>query len=331
MRSFAVWYSEKDKTESANHECTVHINLWDKNRANEKNYYFDIGILVENLQGIDKIYLYTPFSIGKSQIDDLGKIISNNKLVNAIFNEVYTTTDGEPKRLIVKDKNKPEKDFVIYSLETSNQVELIDCYRNDKSPGTIIAINVADILLESNLPNRYYFRVRVKPKNNEVNLINDEVKGISIFSDQFTNTEIIDFRLNDIRSCSEELREQFDKGSKFDILAVHYLILRSADDVIIHHGREISSRMLENDLWSDYIEGDNRNIVAYHMKSKAVVKDKKTEYVDSFSDLSRFQYSKGSRYVIIVYIFVIIILGAIGGVAGNFVTDFLKSFFKGGA
>jgi hypothetical protein len=326
MRSFALWYSAKDKKSKLNKEATVHVNLWDREK-DKKNYCFDFGLLIENLEDIENIYLYVPFRLEKSQIKDLGATISNNQLVNAIFNENFTTTDGEPKRLIVNGTSE-KPTFVIYALEIESQVKLNSCKRNASTPGTILEIKISSIKPKNIL--RYYFRIRLEADKADIEFINDEIKGISILNDQFTNTEVIDFRLNDVRSCSEELREQFDKGQRFRILAVHYLILRNANDLIIHHGKQINSRMLENDLWKNYIDGANHNIIAYHIKSKATKKfnDEATSYtvvsyVENFSDLTRFQYQKGTKPIIAMYILGIIILGAFGGIIGNWLSKMI--------
>ncbi|MGG3510225.1 hypothetical protein ABES58_32735 [Paenibacillus lautus] len=325
MRSFALWYSIQDSNLDPNKEATVHINLWDQNLKN-KTYCFDFGLLIEDVTKIDKVFLYAPFKIDSTQITDLGSVISNNQLVNAIFNEDFTTTEGQPKRLIVNGvKNKP--DFVIYSLDKEDQLILRKCKSRSVTPGTIIELDIKGIKLD--VITRYYFRFRLKVNKNDIKLINDEIQGVSFLNDHFTNTEIIDFRLNDIRSCSEELREQFQKGYKFNFLAVHYLILRNANDVIIQYGKDINSRMLENDLWKDYIEGVDYNIIAYHMKSKAKkVIDPHTgesikRYVEDFSDLSRFQYKKGTAFVVSCYIAGIVLLGTIAGVFGNWLSQFL--------
>lgn len=326
MRSFALWFSKKDKDSTEDKKVTVHINLWDKRQLSEKKYCFDFGLLLEDIRHIENVFLYVPFNISKTYIKDLGTVISNNKLVNAIFNESFTTTDGQPKRLVVNG-NENKDSFVIYDLDVENQIELSSCKRNRPDPGTIIKIKVNDIIPTGIF--RYYFRIRIEVDCREVHLISDEIKGTSIFSNQFTNTEVIDFRLNDIRSCSENLREQFDKGNKFNILAVHYLILRNADDIIIHYGEQISSRMLENDLWQQYIEGDNKKIIAYHIKKKSkkvIDKDGKEviKYVDDFSDLTRFQYQKGNWTVLMKYIIGVLLLGAIGGILGNLLSNLLK-------
>lgn len=326
LRSFAIWYKAKDNEVELNKEASIHINLWDKAKGSNKNYCFDFGLLIEDINNIEKIYLYAPFTVQKKQIKDLGSVISNNQLLNAIFNENFTTTDGEPKRLIV---NAPEqnKNFVVYSLETENQIELASCKRNAETDGTILEIKV-DTIKPTNI-NRYYFRIRLEAYKDEIELINDEIKGVSIFSNQFTNTEVIDFRLNDVRSCSEELREQFHKGSIFKLLAIHYLILRNANDTIIHYGKEINSRMLEKDLWKNYIDGTNHNIIAYHIKSKAERKIdplrriEVLRYVEDFSDLSRFQYQKETKKIIIMYVLGIIVLGGTGGVLGNWISKLI--------
>lgn len=320
MRSFTIWCTTNNKEDnSINRKATVHINLWDKPEEDAKKYCFDFGVLLEDIRNIENIYLYVPFQIEQSEIKDLGITISNNRLVNAIFNENFTTTDGEPKRLIVNGTEEKPK-FIIYSLDVQSQIELRSCVRSGDTdiPGTILQIKLSTIAPKEIF--RYYFRFRIQVDNRDVDFINDEIKGVSIFSNQFTTTEVIDFRLNDIRSCSEELREQFDKGELLQILAVHYLILRNANDEIIHYGKEMNSRMLENDLWNGYIEGTDKNIIAYHIKSKADC----DKYIESFSDLTRFRYQKGTKLVILIYIIVIIGLGAIGGVIGNWLSKLLN-------
>lgn len=322
MRSFALWYSKTEQMpEDSKKELTVHINLW--NKDNKNVYCFDFGLMVEDISNIDGIHLYCPFKVTKEQIKDLGSTISEHKLVNAIFNENYTTTSGEPKRLLI---NAPKNPFYIYSLEIENQLQLMSFGDNSLNPeekvGTIIKIDFKDII--TNHITKYYFRLRIEAEKSNLDFIDDDIKGISVFSNTFTNTEIIDFRLNDTRSFREELKERFYDGDKFSIKGVHYLILRDANDSIIHYGENISSRILEKYLWNDYIVGVNRNIIAYHIKKKSKINDnKELIYIDDFSNLSRFQYQKNTWTVIAVYIIVIVLLGAIGGVLGNWLTGLI--------
>jgi hypothetical protein len=339
MRSFAVWYkdsltSEKsnsedssttEKSNSAGREISIHVNLWTKNK--DKKYCFDIGLLVEDIKDIESIFLYIPFDKSKVTVKDLGSVISNNRLVNAIFNENFTTTDGQPKRLIVNGVDK-KPSFIIYHLAVDRQIKYIDIKKSNYTNGTILEIISNDIDCGISGISRYYFRLRLEVEEKEVSLINNEVKGINPLSNVFTKTEVIDFRLNDIRSCSDELREEFAKGKMFKIKAIHYLILRKASDLIINYGKQISSRMLEKDLWKDYIEESKHDIIAYHIKEKARInvnsQSDEFEYIQDFSDLTRFQYNNEKNLKVLgVYILLAIIIGAIGSIVGDFVLNFV--------
>ena len=92
----------------------------------------------------------------------------------------------------------------------------------------------------------------------------------------------------------------------------------------------MSSRILEKDLWRTYIDGCDQNIIAYHIKSKAdIYYDsenkcyKVRKYVEDFTDLSRFQYQKGTKMIIAWYVTGIIILGALGGILGNLISKLI--------
>ena len=96
-----------------------------------KSIVLIFGLTIRRIfRGIENIFLYVPFNIDKTHIKDLGTVISNNKLVNAIFNESFTTTDGQPKRLVVNGNGNKDS-FVIYDLECENQIELSSCKRNN--------------------------------------------------------------------------------------------------------------------------------------------------------------------------------------------------------
>jgi hypothetical protein len=373
MRSFAVWYNTPSEIKNASEkveninlnngkEISIHVNLWTKIENEAKKYCFDIGLLIEDLQGIENIYVYMPFDKHKVNVKDLGSIISkNNRLVNAIFNENFTTTSGQAKRLIVNGTGE-KASFIIYSLEVNRQIDYINIKKSNGNTGTILKIKSCDIDSRVESISRYYFRLRLEVEEKEVSLINNEVGGINIFSNAFTKTEVIDFRLNDIRSCSDELREEIAKGKTFNIKAVHYLILRKASDIIINYGKKINSRMLEKDLWKDYIEESKHDIIAYHIKAKAKKKTnsrigyyvetkakkrvdintsyyfkaeikkrinnkdrEELEYIQDFSDLTRFQYEKERNWIVVlVYIFTTVFIGALGSILGNFFQGYIK-------
>lgn len=268
MRSFAVWFeSENDEK-----KCMLefHVNLWKKSER-KPVYFFDFGLMIDDIKEIQSIFIYCPFELKKNQIKDLGSIISSNSLANAIFNEDLTTTMGKPNRMLVEREGKEK--FIVYSIEVENQINLTNFTKDDNvegdKGGTIIKLDIKSIKVEESLT-KYYFRFRIKSHIEELSFVNNHIKGVSVLNNSFTNTEVIDFRLNDTRSFRESLKERFADGKKFDIESIHYLILRNENDSIIHHGDTVHSRILEKTLWKDYIDEDIGNIIAYHIKKKAI-------------------------------------------------------------
>ena len=281
MRSFALWYNATDSN-ATKKEVEVHINLWDKSICGgaRDDIQIDFGLLVSDIEGIDEIDLYCPFSIDKSAITDLGqKILNHPELVNAIFNENYHASSGAPRRLEVispsdkkertdcnnindrADNSRRKTPFLIYQLEIENEVS-IDRIPNhtgptneddDNSFGSLIKIKI-NKLLEGNQEERtstqkYYFRFRIETTTDKMELFCQRPHNISPFSEAFVTTEVIDFRLNNLRSCCSGVQDRISQGKKFRITSVHYLILRLTSDTLIQQGDTVSSRLLEQNIW----------------------------------------------------------------------------------
>ena len=331
MRTFIVEYTKRDEQSNNKVNLELHINLWNF-KALET--IFDFGFMINNIDEVKSIILYVPFKIKK--LEDLGNnIIEKNQiLVDAIFNERCETIKFYPKRLKVikkgnydtreekkkekqgflllsnnrlkkvkfKFKEKEKEVFILYSL-SENQINL----RNyDKYAR--IEINVENILSNEEKENhleledkKYYFRIRFFPEDNNITMIKRENEKINIFQDaSLRTTEIIDFRINDLRSCPENLREEFLRTPRFMIKKIHYLIMRNSTDEFITVGEdEVNGRLLEKEIWKEYIEIKETDMIAYHIKGG---KD------SSFSNLSRFKYPLNIRKRILCYIMIGLIL-----------------------
>lgn len=316
MRSFAVWYDSKsniDKNKSnKNREINkdiIHINFWSQVPSNTEKCYFDFGVYVNDISDVEKINIYCPFKIEKNNIRDLGARFSDGNLVNALFNEDYTTTGGNAKRYLI-NKNKDDK-FIIYAITEDSEIEIEYCKRNkfhldspndnDKGKGSIISINVSDVVEKSEKGLRkirsYYFRLRIETTKNEMKLITKKVDTESRFTDTFVSTEIMDFRINDIRSCCDEIRNRFNYGKHFSLKAIHYLVMRRANDKVIADGNMYTCRLLEQDIWNEYIDGLDDNMIAYHFKSKV----EGNKNVNSLCVLVRFQSRINTITTVLIY------------------------------
>ncbi|SEJ95953.1 hypothetical protein SAMN05660742_12912 [Propionispira arboris] len=351
MRSFAVWYTSKHGVRCK--KADVHINLWN----NKETYSFDFGLMIDDISEITTLHLYCPFQVSIHDIKDLGEVIShNNVLVNAIFNESYLVASGNPKRGRVYSESSSLSDFIIYALEDT-EITSRPCKRNAYnngllkshpiSFGTILDINVENIeQVEAGEPvesvsqekpiKRYYFRLRISVCKDKLDLIMHKETGVTVIADYLTDTEIIDFRLNDLRSCSDDLQNQVNQGLKFDLQSVHYLILRNANETIIHQGLPVESRMLEQELWDKYIDDLDHHMIAYHFKKKKKSKDPELsdgselsdkkdcfEYVNDFSVLTRFQSQKNKKYLMLMYVLFTVFIA----IAANIITDIVKQHF----
>ena len=351
MSSFAVWYKRKSASKESRSEadsatCTnasvatdIHVNLWESNICgrDDSSVYFDFGLMIEDVRDIENIYMYCPFEVNKSDVKDLGKcILDNQSLVGAIFNENYRICSGEPRRLLVQSpaqishqesdsvvgdktclKKEEEKGgFVIYSLDIVNDLDVkhID---DGGYKGTRLKITIEKILMGKyggsiKKVYKYYFRLRVAVKMSNLKLIFQRAKTISPFQSAFITTQVIDFRLNDLRSCTPLVRDEFAKGDHFSIRKIHYLLLRKTTDVFIHQGGEVSSRLLEKHLWESYISGLENNIVAYHFKKKTGNTSlSSSQTINDYSILTRFEFECINFRKILAYLYIVLYLGVV--------------------
>lgn len=300
MRSFVLWFeedetidnskSEERRTEKRN-DIDIHINQWQSKLDRSVNY-FDFGFFIKDIRSKNRIFFFIPFDIEYINQKDLCDIICGSeqaRLVNAIFNDNFHISSIEnPKCTIVNKNNGKDEKFIIYSLSD----EQLKLRKEDK--GSIIEIDLSKVKKDSKIF-EYYFRFRLEFKDGG-NVIKKGVSETSILQTLFTRIEIIDFRLNDVRSSLKSVVEKYLNGSHFNIKKIHYLILRNEKDEFLFHGGGINSRVLEDELWHMYffenkkkrfkfLKNQNSDIIAYHLKEKS-----ETE-IESYSKLVRFRYS----------------------------------------
>lgn len=342
MRSFLLEYESRSKTETGKEtEIDIHINLW---RVNEKDSYtrivLDFGFMIYDIKNIKYLILYCPFYI--ASVNDLGKSLSKHpKIINAIFNEECEVVSNiHPNRTKItkkgddfKQSHNEQDSFILYTLYDS-----LICYEN-KNKFSCIKIDLSNILSgnECNISsildqNKYYFRIRLLPKNNDfMNILKRENEHINILQDSsLRTTEIIDFRINDFRSVTETLKEEAYRLNTFNISSVHYLIMRNSTDEYISGADKYKSRILENEVWNDYIElSEENDIVAYHFKEISK-KEGSRNYITSFKNLSRFKYPLNVKKRLFRYLLIIVGISIFSNFLYDFLINFLCNFLRRG-
>lgn len=332
MRSFLLEYEARSKTETEKEtEIDIHINLW---RVNEKDNYtkivLDFGFMIYDIKKVKSLILYCPFSV--VSVNDLGKSLSRHpKLINAIFNEECEVVSNiHPNRTKItkkgddfKQRSDEQDSFILYTLYDP----LICCKHENKF--SRIRIDLSNILSgnECNISSisdekKYYFRIRLLPKNDDfMKILKRENEHINILQDSsLRTTEIIDFRINDFRSITENLKEEAYRLNTFNISSVHYLIMRNSTDEYISGADKYKSRILENEVWNDYIElSEENDIVAYHFKEISKKEENGRNYIASFTNLSRFKYPLNVRERLCIYLLIVVVIS----IASNFLYSIL--------
>lgn len=328
MKSFAVWYKRKASVNTKDDVCAdVHVNLFENSKA---EWFIDFGLKISNIDVVDKVYLYVPFFISdKGDIADLVHLM-DTKLLKALFNDNFHVVEGPPKRRKIKLR---DENLIIYQLTVEQEIEL--CAINDAvESGTILAINTGDITKPVNGSDGfkdiklYYFRFRIAVRGSSSKVINLEVDDISFTDCSLRKTEIIDFRLNNIRSLTDVVQNEINKGTLFSLKAIHFLILKNAKDLLLYPAGNVSTRMLEDYLWRDYFSdvdsNDIGNLIAYHFKKKYPEnksEGKTAKGISEFNVLVRFSVSGFPKKALVYVGFFAIIINIISSVLYDIISN----------
>lgn len=355
MKSIALYYKEKEKKEQnaqkegeklaeefsdVNGEKDqgvaeqFHINIWKVEKGKlflSPTIYFDFGISVS--MKIEKLCLYLPFQI-KGPVIDLGKILHNNKpLLSTIFNEeiqVETQQNDCYCKVSFLDDSKKTK-FFLYQLGDSNiDVKTYTNHDNKKqNEGTYIYISRDSNPEEIDaVPFYIRFRVQVLLKNEvcrSVSVTND------IFQSAFSKSDLFDIRINERRQTPAKVIETIEKDGfkRCKFSKIHIFYMADVHETIVNQSSlNCDSRILEMNQWHDYepsSELANTVYIAHHWHRKRkckLVTEKNTNKlespINSFNLFFNTVYPSANFIRIFVYMFVAILLGAIGSWLSNF-------------
>ena len=168
-----------------------------------------------------------------------------------------------------------------------------------------------------------YFRFRVEdiPENSifyEENISNDFLQSA------FSKTEMIDFRINEVREMNPKAYEEITKDKTFlPFNKIHFFFVGSSEDEQIAGNTDYKDcRLLNYDRWQAYI-GDNydntRKLIAYHWCWKG---DANAQTSDRYSIFIKTVYKSIKWKTILKYCSVVFGLSLISAI----VWDAIKSF-----
>ena len=286
----------------------LHFNFWKIPNGTSKSHKFlDIGIKVSNTKNIESLKIYFPVKIEKKDFKDIvEKFIHKVDLVSAIFNENYKVISTASSKSYEIRNTKNEFVFNIYKTSIN------DLIFEQKHSGTIININIP----KEEKTN--YFRFRIK--GDFINSLCTISKPTnSILESAFSEIEMIDFRINEIRDLNHDLLEEIKVERLLKIQKQHFFFICSKDEELIgNHQPFLSCRNLENYKWDDYVGIKNINnqiYLAYHWKETNI---------ESVSTLIKTKYEKNNWKTIAKYAIFALIIAVTVELFSNWLYDLLK-------
>jgi hypothetical protein len=306
MHCIAIWCSSA-KTKSVSHSLEVHFNLWKLGKGRNAKCFLDIGIMIQDAIKVDHVNIFIPQPVAKPHIEDLGITFRKNPdLVSTLFNEDYRISSGAQEKIVEVLSINKIPIFYIYALDPDSDISIENAFG-----GSVIKIRISQELADK----KHYYRIRLK------NPYIDSISHIytppnSVLESAFSQTELVDFRINEKRNLNYSLLERIHSEGEVSFSKTHLFLMREAsDDYVYSHKPPNDSRQLEADLWKSYIDGDYLfdKMIAYHWKE--------TDTHHSFSAFIKFRYTRCSFWTIVIFLIIIIIIGTLSGLAANFLSS----------
>jgi hypothetical protein len=227
-------------------------------------------------------------------------LASDNALTNAMFNEKLRTKRGDGSLHTVEFPNNSEN-FLYCEINIDNDIEI----ERDRT----IKLKINGRNYDNEIKKSYY-RFRI----NKLEKIFTELKENYFWIDGFFKTiGFIEININSVRKLPENIVDCLDN---ITFTSMNLFIMTDNFTNFIFQSEDVKkSRILENHIWDEYLSEENakdiNKIIAYHWKEQ------------NFKDYNLFvkiSYITKSVWLIGLTIILILSLGVVGGVGGNYFT-----------
>lgn len=327
--SLGFWLEHENNINQLNDEdknkVELHINYWSL-EAKQACNYLDIGLKIEllNEQSFKSINFYLPFNMSKENyMGDLGSVIcSTDNLIELIFNErLKSSFEGLNYKDINFDGKDNETLRVYKQLEIGEEESNLKFILNEENgslriqiPKSILSLN--PIILPNKEQKKIYhylrFRLKLTAEHLKVLSQNYEPQDRLVVS-KFEKTEIIDFRLNELRDLPAIVCNCLNKN--FVLEQIHFFLIRDIhDELKLSHAKYKRCRLLEKEVWNPYLKFKSdqaalpEQMLIYHFQKNT----DELKHIDRFNAFAKFVRVKVTLPSILVFIFSVIILGALG-------------------
>lgn len=347
-KSLAFWL---EGINSDKHEIDLHVNYWLLHQNTDREIsYLDIGVkfqgLHDNQEGAEgAINVYFPFKITKENYHPgLGELVcSRTDLIQTIFNSRHKSTSNSSNTSVDIEFESKKEDvlrvFTQISCSPENGgVRIVD---TDEGSTLLFPIKLfsmvresdSDVVEENNLlPG--YIRFRIKLSANETKVLSQSYKhSDSFILSRLESTEIVDFRLNEVRDLPGIIQSKNLIGA--GIKNIHFFLIREVDSEYKQaHANFHRCRLLEKELWNEYLNlhlKENmapKQMLIYHWKESGKITDnngsEKQSSIEKFTAFAKFSKITVTYKNLCLFLFFALLVGAVSGAMGNLLYNFVR-------
>lgn len=311
MKSIGVWYKVCEE------ECPqleFHINLWNLKKGKKNPIPFiDLGVGIPQFRKIKSLDILLPFEITETEIVDLYEMVKEPDTARLIFNEIECEIASKDRYVIIQSDNFENAKWLI-NIKKENALEsFVTCSKKGES--TCLSLDFTELKKDSKFSqyDDLYLRFRLNSESIKRTLFCPIHKKNWFLESGFVETQIVDIKVNQERNLPHNICKDYrvNKYSFASFKKIHLLVMSDSRDDVESLSGMYECRKLEEQGWDDYLGNnyDVANILAYHWKEKS--KDGKGVF--NFSKLIRISTASTNKKVIVTYMIVVVLLGALGG------------------
>lgn len=316
MKSIGIWYKSCVNTQK-NPVVDVHINLWNISAVNNKKVepMLDIGLKIQDYQAIEKLRFFLPFKFDEAEFIDLEHVMKDVSVLRLVFNDSKCEVSSI-QNLHQIELSKEPGHMLLLKLSNQNKHKKLVTFMNTDNlseQGTCFEISLAGIAEKYTGTKNAYLRFRIKSLLLEEAIYQDLKMKNFFLESAFTSTQVIDLKINKERNIPNEYSEEF-RNQGFEFLSfhkIHFLLAEPANnDVTIFGSDKLDCRTLEDNEWNVYLgdEYNTKDSLVYHITETS----KEGEQISTFDCLAKAETKKTSYMVILCYILVVVVMGALG-------------------
>lgn len=292
---WAVWVDGEDTS-------TIYINEWLNPRGSS---YVDLGIRIRGVTATNTLFVFVPFSIDKSEMDDVSLLFHDKNILQATFSATC----------IADFKKNAHTSEIAYNGKTIDIVHIstIDFQLSPLSNGTLMKVDLAAI--RDFLDNDEAYFVWRMPHKSLDEVFRSRVNVGSTMErlrDLITSPVISEkygysVRINESRLLPEEIGRM--SGFHRQKLKKTVVTISLNDSYEINDSNCYRIRRLEEKLYKDYVPSgyDCDDVITYQW-NQSRAEDLRGHF-NFYFDIAKNAVSKSSMFVYLVILFVMGLMG----------------------